>query len=150
MKPEHWILAACLLAGCARTASPPQPPDLKLGEMNCSRCGMSIDDGRFAAARQVGGVLRLYDDAGEMFLERKQSPAADEYLWVRDYNDQKWLDGRTCRYLRGSKIRSPMGFQVAATADELAAAPLAARWGCQVLDLETLQNQWNSQEEKQP
>ncbi|MFN8613075.1 MAG: hypothetical protein U0931_36390 [Vulcanimicrobiota bacterium] len=149
MMKFRWILAAGLLAGCSEPARPPQPPELRLGEMACARCGMSIDNGRFAAARQVGSELRVYDDAGEMLLERAQRPSADDYFWVRDYNDQKWLDGRLCRYLRSPKVHSPMGFNIAATADEVTAVPLAARWQARVLRLETLQNQFESKEEHQ-
>lgn len=147
MKNLKWFMAV-LMVGCAQTVATPQPPQLKLGEMACSRCGMSIDDGKFAAARQIGSEVRVYDDLGELFEERAQKPAADEVLWVRDYNDQQWLEARTCRYVRGEKIRSPMGYQIAAAADNLTVSPLAARWGVPVLDFEALQNQFKTQEEK--
>ncbi|MBS2040805.1 hypothetical protein JST97_37810 [bacterium] len=150
MTKFRWILAAGLMAGCSQPVRPPQPPELRLGEMACARCGMSIDDGRFAAARQVGSELRLYDDVGEMLLERAQSPSSGDSIWVRDYNQQRWLDGRLCRYLRSPKIHSPMGFNIAAATDEVAAVALAARWQTRVLGLEKLQSQFESKEENQP
>lgn len=148
MKPLTWVLLAGLLAGCSQGPSTPQPPDLKLGEMACSRCGMSIDDGKFAAARQVGDKVRVYDDLGELFLERAEKPADPEYLWVRSFIDEKWLDARGCAYVRGDKIHSPMGFSIAAAADELAGAPLAARWHARLLTFEEIQSQFTTQEEK--
>ena len=45
------VLAALALAGCSpRQAGEPQPPEIVYGRDVCDRCGMIMDEPRFAAA----------------------------------------------------------------------------------------------------
>lgn len=138
------LLPLLAVAACGGPPEPPSgPPDLAYGQEMCARCGMSIDDPRFAAAMRVPGGRRgqrlfVYDDLGEMFLDmaaREGTPPSE--TWVHDGTSGRWIEGRRARYVRG-RISTPMGIGVEAYADAGAATRRAGEVDGEVLDFDAL------------
>jgi copper chaperone NosL len=124
------VLAAgvLLLVGCARPVDPNAPPTIRYGVDVCSRCGMRIDDEAFASAyRTAGGEVRLYDDLGEMALDQRERADAVAAAFVHDHETRAWLRADEAHLVLSPRLQTPMGFGVAASADEASARALAAR-----------------------
>lgn len=136
-----FTLLLLLLSACGGAAVDPNtPPEIVYGEDVCSRCGMIISDTRFAAALVVEKGSSDYehlffDDPGEMFaFAAEEGEAAKIVRWyVHDYNSREWTDGANAWYVLADALQSPMGFGVAACADEAQAASLAQSSGGRVL-----------------
>lgn len=127
------LVLALLLAGCGQRATSLEPPELHLGSDPCARCGMTIDDARFAAAYvSADGASHVFDDIGDMAATLKTG-ADVQRAWVHDYNSGAWLDARSAIYVVSPRITSPMGGGLLAVSDRAAAAPLAARFNGRVL-----------------
>lgn len=140
MTKASLLMGCLLLVGCAQAPAQPTPPTIEIGNAQCSRCRMSIDDGKYAAARQVGPTVTIYDDMGELFEDRLQHPAdQEESAWVRDYQTQKWLDARTALYLESDSIRSPMAYGIIAAPNPTHASALMAQFPGQVRDFASMQ-----------
>lgn len=119
---------------------PNSPPEIVYGEDVCSRCGMIISDTRFAAALVVEKGSNdyehlLFDDPGEMFAFAAEEGEATKIArwYVHDYNSREWLDGTSAWFVLSAGVQSPMGFGVAACADEAQANALAQSSGGRVL-----------------
>lgn len=115
-------LGATALAGC-ETNDPDAPPTLRLGRDLCAECGMSIVDGRHAAATIAGvdgePTTLHWDDIGCMLdWERANGSASVMRRWVRVDDDSQWARADQASYAMGTAIRTPMGSQIAACRDE--------------------------------
>lgn len=138
-----------LLAACTRASiDPATPPTIVYGEDVCDRCGMIIEDERFAAGAvvEVGEghyEHRIFDDIGDMLAyaadEAAQTPIHAYY--VHDYDSKNWIDGESAFYVRSSQIHSPMGYGLAAFAEQSSAETKAAEWEGEVIELSTLQQE---------
>ncbi|MCL4834769.1 MAG: nitrous oxide reductase accessory protein NosL [Caldilineaceae bacterium] len=134
-------LLLLLLSACGGAAVDPNiPPEIVYGEDVCDQCGMIISDDRFAAALTLEKAANdyeqlLFDDAGEMFAyvaeDNGQSKIASWF--VHDYNSREWLAGEVAWYVLADSLRTPMGFGIAALAQEAEARALAMEWGGEVL-----------------
>lgn len=131
-----FLLAAC---GGAQV-DPNTPPEIVYGEDVCDQCGMIISDDRFAAALVIEKAANdfqylLFDDAGEMFAfvaeDNGQSKIASWF--VHDYNSREWLDATSAWFVVADSLQTPMGFGIAASAQELEAQALAQESGGEVL-----------------
>jgi copper chaperone NosL len=131
-----FLLAAC---GGARI-DPNTPPEILYGEDVCTRCGMIISDDRFAAALVIEKSANdyeqmLFDDAGEMFAFVAEDKGELKLVnwFVQDYNSREWMDAQAAWYVVADSLQTPMGFGIAAFAQELEAKALAQEWGGEVL-----------------
>lgn len=131
-----FLLAAC---GGAKI-DPNTPPEIVYGEDVCTRCGMIISDDRFAAALVIEKAADdyehlLFDDAGEMFAYAAEENGQSTIIswFVHDYNSREWLDATSAWFVVADSLQTPMGFGVAAAAQELEAQALAQEWGGEVL-----------------
>ncbi len=102
------------LGACA--GGQPKPPEVVFGMDLCERCGMVIDDPRYAAALVLeNGSSHKFDDAGEMFAWRADHTGETVAAWyVHDYTSKVWLRGETAFYVVNKGVTSPMGTGVAA------------------------------------
>ncbi|MCW5849308.1 MAG: nitrous oxide reductase accessory protein NosL [Anaerolineae bacterium] len=133
------VLAALALAGCSpRQAGEPQPPEIVYGRDVCDRCGMIMDEPRFAAAVVLAdGQTLKYDDLGEMLLQHGTAARETVRAWfVHDYHSEQWVRGEKALYVISPKLRTPMGFGVAAFAERPDAEAFAATMSGTVLSLE--------------
>lgn len=131
-----FLLAAC---GGAKI-DPNTPPDIVYGEDVCTRCGMIISDDRFAAALVIEKAANdyeqmIFDDAGEMFafVAEDNGQLKIASWFVHDYNSREWLDATSAWFVVADSLQTPMGFGIAASAQELEAQALANEWGGDVL-----------------
>ncbi|MDP3940074.1 MAG: nitrous oxide reductase accessory protein NosL [Deltaproteobacteria bacterium] len=138
------VLTLLFLAACGGAVEPETgPPDLAFGQRVCARCGMSVDDPRFAAALREGAEqgsssLFVYDDVGEIFLDMAAPQGiAPSEIWVHDAESSAWIEGRSAHYVRG-RIASPMALGIEAYAGAEAATRRAGEIGGEVLGFDAL------------
>ncbi len=103
---------------------------------------MLLTDLRFgAAARQAGAsTFELFDDAGCWLAWRAERGAQGPLeVWVRDHAREGWLPAPQAFYVVGPRVGSPMGYGIAAFADEGAARRLAGERGATVKRFDELE-----------
>lgn len=128
--PWMGALAVAVTCGDAPTGG---PPEIAYGLDACARCGMVIDDPRFAAAlRTVDGDVRVYDDIGELAADVGEARIEPVEAWVHDFDDGGWLRAREAVLVHGG-LSTPMGSGLAACRTHAAARRLAAESGGRVL-----------------
>ena len=140
--PIFVLIAAWLvLSGCG--GGDAKPPDIAYGVDLCERCGMVIDEPRFAAAIVFeNGGSHKFDDAGEMFAYRADHAAEAVRAWfVHDYTSKVWLRGETSFYVVSKKVTSPMGTGVAAFGVRAEADAFAQGLNAKVLVFDEAQRQ---------
>ncbi len=106
------------------SAGKPEPPKIIADRSSCSFCKMLISDTRYAGALN-NGQEALYDDLGCMFSAVSKMKSEPEYLWVRDYNTNVWLDARAAVFVYAPKLGTPMNYGYVAVRDASEAAQLA-------------------------
>ena len=133
-----------VLASCAQGVAVPAPPEIRYGEDVCVGCNMIISDERFASAYareiETGRFESLpFDDIGGMVGYAKKHPDHNIVRWwVHDFNTKEWVDATTAFYAASDTLQTPMGFGVAAFAQQADAEKLAQEMNGQVLDWEQM------------
>lgn len=134
------LLLAILTACGGPAITPEMPPEILYGEDVCEQCGMIINDERFATGLVVelepgDYEHRIFGDIGDLLVYAKEH--ANELTiaayYVHDYNSKEWIDGQSAYYIHSEELFTPMGFGLAATAQQLEAEALAAEWNGSVL-----------------
>lgn len=127
MKRLCLILAAVvLLVGGCGGPDPKSAPVIKWQEDVCDFCHMGIEDRRFAAGyRLTSGEQRIFDDIGDMLLFLAKEQGAVASVWLRDYEQDRWLPAETAFLVEGRGIESPMGYGLAAVGSKERAGALA-------------------------
>lgn len=134
-----------LIACGGATVTPDMPPEILYGEDVCDQCNMIISDERFAAGLVVElapGEFehRIFDDIGDLLAYEKTH--GEEFTiaayYVHDYNSKEWIDGKSAYYIHSEELFTPMGFGLAAAAQELEAEALAEEWNGSVLSFAEL------------
>lgn len=137
---QHKTLLLTLLlfflSACGGTPiDPDTPPEIAYGEDVCSRCGMIIGDERFAAALVVEKAANdyeqlVFDDAGEMFAYAAEDAGRSRIVrwFVHDYNSREWIDASSAWFVIADSLHTPMGYGVAACAEQAEAQALAQEW----------------------
>jgi copper chaperone NosL len=121
-----FMLAFLLLAGCGQSANTDEPPEIAYGQDVCDRCGMIISEEKFAAAYWTeAGEARRFDDIGGMlaYITEESEDAAS--YWVHDFAGGEWIRAEEAFYLLDSELMTPMGFGIAAFANEDQALAMA-------------------------
>lgn len=144
------ILHLALLAACGGpTITPDTPPEILYGEDVCDQCNMIINDERFAAGLVVElepSVYehRIFDDIGDLLMYEKEhgGELTIAAYYVHDYNSKEWIDGENAYYISSQDLFTPMGFGLAAAAQELEANALAKEWNGTVLTFAELYEQF--------
>jgi copper chaperone NosL len=98
--------------------SPTGDPQIRYGQDTCVRCSMVISDARYAAAwRDDAGKEAFFDDIGCMAHDEHDANLRGGELFVHNYNDETWTDGRSASYLLNTQVfRTPMAYGLAAFA----------------------------------
>lgn len=105
-------------------------PAIDFGQEQCSHCGMSIDDPRYAAAWRAGRDERHFDDIGCMVSAYHVAGMdAAAHYYVHDYHSQTWIDATTATYVLSPAIKTPMAYGVFALADGAGAAAHSGHTG---------------------
>lgn len=119
------------LAACANA----EPRELATGVDACEVCRMTITDTRYGGAVMMRtGRQRSFDSIECLadFLRSADSTTIARVL-VSDFERQQLIDVREAVFLRGGKLRSPMGRELAAFAATRDSASLQQTFGGNVL-----------------
>lgn len=142
----NTILVMLILTACGGvTVMPDTPPEIVYGEDVCDQCGMIISDERFASGIVIETAPyefehRIFDDIGGLFefvMENSDLEIASYY--VHDYHSKEWLDAHDAYFVKSDELLTPMGFGLAACAQQLEAEALAREWNGNVLTFAKLQ-----------
>jgi copper chaperone NosL len=134
-------MLAALLLGC-NGVDLDAPPEIVYGRDVCSRCGMIIEDARFAAAYVTpDGESRIFDDIGDMLVFQADEGEAVHVYWVHDYETGAWLRAEEAFFVLASDIHTPMGYGLVALMEEGAATAVALRNNGRVLTFTDLQQE---------
>ena len=116
------LLAALLLALACGCTSSQAPPPIALGTP-CAKCGMEIQDRRFACERRADNRWRTYDSIECLLADA--SPLSPASAWLADYDAQTLHRGDSLWVVHG-QFASPMGGGYAAFVSRGAADSVAA------------------------
>jgi len=112
------LLLAGALAGC--WSGPTTGPDeIKWDRQTCERCQMVISERPHAAQIRFVGERRAhaFDDLGCALIwlaarsDGQDAPQVE--VWVRDAEDERWIDGLHAHYGRGRQTPMQYGWAVA-------------------------------------
>ena len=121
------LLLALVLAGCKQAINVEAAPEIIVGQDVCDRCGMLISEEKYAAAYWTkDGEARRFDDIGGMFAHYQEVGEDVATFWVHDYLTDDWIRGEDASYVLDPGLTTPMGFGIAACAEEAQAIALAA------------------------
>lgn len=112
-------LLVATLAGCGRGDQRVRPVPIDASD-NCARCGMMISDLREAAEIVAGRRVWKFDDLGEMFAFHREHDLGHGVvrgMFVHEFTTRSWLPARGATYVVTDRLRTDMGFGVAAFGD---------------------------------
>ncbi|UCC53453.1 MAG: nitrous oxide reductase accessory protein NosL [Anaerolineaceae bacterium] len=129
---KHWAvlifttLALFLFVGCGQTTNLEEPPQIVYGQDVCERCSMIISEEKFAAAYwTAGGEARRFDDIGGMLAYNSEQSEDVASYWVHDFASGEWIRAEKAYLVLDGDLMTPMGFGIAAFADEEQADAMA-------------------------
>jgi copper chaperone NosL len=135
------LLLALLAAGCNQV-NMDAPPEIVYGRDICSRCGMIIEDARFAAAYMTTeGEPRIFDDIGDMLVHQLEKGEMVHVHWVHDYETEAWLRAEAAFFVQTTDIHTPMGYGLVALAEEGRATAVALRHNGRVFTFNEIQQE---------
>lgn len=113
------LAALLVLTSCGKDEVSLDPPEITYGE-DISEMGMFVVDPRYTvAALPPEGDWILFDDIGELLKYHDRIPGTEfRATWVNDYYTEEWLPAEEAIYLQSGEFNSPMGWMVAAFANE--------------------------------
>ncbi|MCX7623217.1 MAG: nitrous oxide reductase accessory protein NosL [Thermomicrobium sp.] len=128
------LFAALPLLACRRERTL-APPEIRYGRDTCAECGMIVSEARHAAAAaSAKGETLVFDDIGCLLRYRQKHAPQWAAVWVHDYETEIWLRAEEAQYLVSPKVRSPMGWGIAAFARADAAQQRRAELGGDVMN----------------
>ena len=137
-----YMVAFVLLAvtsACTANVSSEEPPVIVYGQDVCDRCGMIIEESRFAAAYVTPqGDVRRFDDIGDMVNHYQETGEEAAVFWVHDYSTEEWLKASEAYFVVSEDLLTPMGSGILAAADQNTANSLAADWSGETLTFNAL------------
>ena len=128
------LAALFVLAACADG-----PRQIQVGAEECAHCRMLVSENRFASQLvtdrgrsyifdSIECMAEFLDEGTEVEEERVGS------LWVTDFTRPgEWMEAGEAHFLRSDELRSPMGMNLSAFADEAAVREHQADHGGEIL-----------------
>ena len=113
-----WLALALLVVASCQSSE--RPPAIQAGR-DCARCGMAIEDLRFACEARGTSGWRQYDS-----IECLVSDGPHGRIWLADYDTRTLAPAESLWVVRGD-FPSPMGGGLAAFRDRAAADEIAGR-----------------------
>jgi len=115
VRPALTRILPLALAAAACSGDPSTgPAEVAWDRDTCEHCYMTVGDRRAAAQVRLdpGGPAHFFDDLGcaLLFLDEKQRRQDFAELWVRDREEDRWLDGRIAHYVEVSSTPMEYGF----------------------------------------
>lgn len=119
-------LSLLLLVSCSQPVDTGKAPEIVYGQDVCDRCGMIINEEKYAAAYWTkNGEARRFDDIGGMIAYIPDESEEIDTYWVHDFATGNWIRAEQAHYVLDSDLMTPMGFGIAAFAEEDQARALA-------------------------
>lgn len=87
------------------------------GECYCTECGMIISKSSLLASEIIlkDGKAVFFCDLGDMMLYYARNKGAKvSVVYVKDYVNGTWVDGRKAYFLSGTNVRTPMRYGILA------------------------------------
>ena len=120
------VLFCLLIAACTQQVNTEVPPEIVYGQDVCDRCGMIVNEENYAAAYwTAGGEARRFDDIGGMLAHITEESEDVASYWVHDLVTGDWIRAERATFVLDPDLMTPMGFGIAAFADEAQAQALA-------------------------
>ena len=102
-----------------------KPVDIHYGQDICERCKMIISEEKFSSQIiQQDGTVYNFDDIGGMLAYITEESEDVASYWVHDFVSGEWIRAEEATFLLDSDLMTPMGFGIAAFADEAQAQAL--------------------------
>ncbi len=133
------LLPLLMLSGCGETT----PEQAKLNVDNCDNCKMTIADAKFVAELITSkGRLYKFDDISCLQSYDKEHPGnVVAKLFVANFeNPDQFLSVEDAVFVKGEKINSPMGGNLAAFGTNKAAEQFSATRDAQIVLWEDIKN----------
>lgn len=140
MRRALLLLLALGLTACGGDDGAGRPPEIVYGRDVCTECGMIISEERFAAAYEVEGEDKAFDDVGDMLAHglRQGELGSETAAWVHDHDTSEWLDAATAWFVHDADIVTPMGHGIAAFSTRERATSFATEFGGEVMTWDDL------------
>ncbi|WP_438348060.1 nitrous oxide reductase accessory protein NosL [Paenibacillus sp. FA6] len=122
------VLVMLLLAACGqRYEALPINEDVDI----CTICKMQIKDDAFATQLTTkDGKTYKFDDIGCMNEWKEQNGTENIGMdYVRDYNDNEWIEFKKATYVYDDSLRTPMAYGIVNFKDEKSAEAFIAEQG---------------------
>lgn len=123
------VLAVAMAVVACGSSDDAGPPAITYGRDLCVRCGMIVDDARFATAyRTADGDGKVFDDVGGMVLHLEETgdQPPDQAIWVHDFGTEEWILAVDAHYVPTLSVASPMGHSILAFAEQERAEAFAS------------------------
>lgn len=133
------FLSIFMFAACSNI----EPSPIKLNSDNCDYCKMTIADLRFSTEliTEKGKVFKFDDLSCLKNYLSENSSLNNPRIYVADFNaPETFLDGKTAMYAAGEGVSSPMGGNMAAFAEKIAAENFAKTKSAEVSTWNDLPN----------
>ena len=106
----------------AKQPAPLEPP----AGCSCTECGMNVQGDALKFVSEIidkNGKASFFCDIGDLMafydvMKKRQDAVA---IYVRDYASGAWMDARTCVFLSGTNVKTPMRYGILAFKDRAAA-----------------------------
>ncbi len=131
------LLIPLLILSCEKVVS---PEPIEYGKDSCSFCRMIIADAGFSAELKTKkGKVYKFDSIeclAAFILSGKVKREEISALWVSDFYSRELVSVERVKFLVSEKIRSPMGLNISAYADEEKLKEAMRNFGGKVLNWE--------------
>jgi copper chaperone NosL len=140
----YLLLGLLLPLSACPAGGKPQPVEIVWNEDSCVECRMAISDRNFACeVVSADGICSAFDDLGCLVVwVRKNGLPESGAAYVRDFNDQSWVEAQQATYLYSRTLPTPMSYGLAAFKTQSAAEAGAKQWPGQVWDWEAVLKEW--------
>ncbi len=132
LSPISAVLLALSAASCS-----PGPRQLVAGEDACRYCRMTIDDVRYGAmVITATGRVETFDavECLASYVAAMRPDAPPRGIYVANYDTpSQWVAVQDARFLHRSRLRSPMGRELAAFDPAVPVAALRERFGGDII-----------------
>ncbi|PVY39467.1 nitrous oxide reductase accessory protein NosL [Pontibacter virosus] len=130
------LMALFLLAGCQV-----EPRAIAYGEVNCTRCQMTVSDNRYGAEMVNDKGKPFYFDSAEClaaYLQENPGQADKAaFVLVTDFTrPNELIDARSANFIQSKELPSPMGMFLTAVADRATADKMHQEVGGRLLNWE--------------
>ncbi|OGR93692.1 MAG: hypothetical protein A2992_07805 [Elusimicrobia bacterium RIFCSPLOWO2_01_FULL_59_12] len=150
---RRWIWIVPFFIAACQAPRTEGPPAIRFGRDACSRCGMIINEARFASGyMDPRGRSVAFDDLGEMLAAAKEKPEIAPRIYAGDFSaGGTWIPASKALFVRVPGYSTPMGSGIVAfSSDEAARSFAQAHPGSRTLPFESALQEYTRSERTHP